>query len=328
MKKLILLTFLFILLSPTQLFAAEKLFYFFNNEYGLSSFKSNSRKIDIVAPQIYVVDDQLKIDDVQSKKILQEIKKKKVDAMPLVVNKGFSKPLMTRLLNDEKAQDEIIKFLIKEGKKKGYIGWQFDFENINHLDRDLYTKFVAKTYDALKEEGFKFSVAVVVRSDDYNPNSTIQDWSSAYDYEKLSENSDFLSLMTYDDPNSIGPVASIPYVTGVLDYMITKAPSNKLSLGIPLYCWKWQDGIRAGSTTRKLAQKAYIKGKNRIKYFDQYYGAELYSYKIGDLPVDIWCENDKSVAMKLKLINDYDLRGFSAWALGQDDKVLWKALIK
>lgn len=326
MKKLLTLFLLTAFLLPTPALATEKLFYFFDNEYGYDSFKGNYRDIDIVAPQIYEVQSNLKVSSMKEKKLVKYAKKKKVSVMPLIVNEHFDKVLMSTILITPKVQDNIIAFMIKEAKKQKYIGWQFDFENINHMDRDLYTAFVKKTYEALKKENLQFSVAVVVRSTDYNPNDKEQDWSGAYDYAELAKNSDFLTLMTYDEPYSIGPVASMPYVKRVLDYMLTKAPAEKLSLGIPLYCWKWQNGVRAGSTTYRLAEKAYKNGSNKMKHFDDFYGAEFFRFFTGDVQTVIWCENKKSLEMKMDLIDKHGLRGFSAWALGQDNREMWRVL--
>lgn len=327
MKRIITLFLLTSFILPAPVLAQEDIFYFFDNQYGLSSFKKNHKKIDIIAPQVYEVGEDLKVSKIKEKKLVKEAKKRKVDTMPLIYQSEFSKVLMSTILITPKAQDEIISFMIKEAKKQKYIGWQFDFENINHLDRDMYTAFVKKTYEALKKEGLKFSVAVVVRDNDYDPNSKNQDWSSAYDYAKLAENSDFLSLMTYDDPKSIGPVASLDYVNRVLDYMLTKTSPEKLSLGVPLYCWQWQDGKRVASTTYRLAQKAYnkIKKSERSRGFNHVLGAEFIQFNRDGVNNIIWCDNKESIEIKKNIVKDRGLRGISAWALGQEDKSFWKS---
>jgi spore germination protein YaaH len=311
---------------PAQLiFAQENLFYYFDNVNGFKDFKKNYKKIDVVAPQVYTVGEDLKVKNPKSKsmKVIKEAKKRKVATMPLLVQDHFDKVLMSNILLDQNAQDEIIDYMIKEADKYDFIGWQFDFENINHLDRDMYSAFVKKTYARLQAEDLQFSVAVVVRSRDYDPNSSNQDWSSAYDYKELAKNSDFLSLMTYDEPNSKGPVASLPYVERSLNYLLTQAPAEKLSLGVPLYCWHWQDGMRIGSTTYGLAEKKYRKGKERSRGYDETYGAEYYKFKTGKIENMIWCDSSKGFEAKEKLVERHGLRGFSLWALGQGDKNLW-----
>jgi len=327
--------------SPTSLLAArstkskstntgERLFYYFPNEKGYDSFKENYKDIDVFAPQVYTVGFDLKIKDLtkEEKKILKEAKKKKVDTMPLIVNEQFSQGLMSTLLLQPKAQDEIIEFMIKEAKRKKFIGWQFDFENLNHKDRYLYVAFARKTYKALQKEGLLFSIAVITRPNDYDAYSSYQDWSSGYDYVNLAKNSDYLSLMTYDDPNSIGPVASLFYVRNILNYLTTQVPPEKLSLGIPLYCWKWTGGVRTKSTTYDISVEELEEGANGSQGYDAYFGNEWIKWKNTENGKDYiaWCDGVKGTEEKMKLINEYKLRGFSAWAIGQENKDFWKVV--
>jgi len=313
---------------PANVFAAEGLFYFFNNTYGFDNYKKNASTVDVIAPQVYTVGYDLKVKKPSNTKILKEAKKKNTPTMPLLVNANFDKVLMSDILLNEKAQDEIIDFMISEAKKYNFVGWQFDFENINHLDRGMYVDFTAKTYQKMKENNLQFSVAVIPRSKPYDPNSTNQDWSSAYDFKELAKHSDFLSLMSYDDPYSVGPVASLPYVERILDYMTTQVPAEKISLGIPLYCWKWNNdtNTRVGSLTHKLALKEYGKGKEKKKGYDKNLGAQWYQYTIKGIEYKTWCESEESIAAKLDLIEENKFRGFSAWAIGQEPTWLWRTL--
>lgn len=319
-----------VLVIPQSVFSAEGLFYFYNNVYGFTNFKKNTSSIDVIAPQVYTVGHDLKVKkpSKQSTKLLKEAKKKKTRTIPLLVNAEFNKVLMSDILLSQEAQDDIIDFMIKEAKTYNFAGWQFDFENINHLDRDMYTAFVKKTYEKMKEHDLEFSVAVIPRSGAYDPTSSNQDWSSAYDFNQLAQHSDFLSLMSYDDPYSVGPVSSLPYTERILDYMLTQMPAEKISLGIPLYCWKWDTDInmRVGSLTHKLALKEYQKGKNKDREYDKELGAEKFTYTIKKSNFATWCESEESIQAKLDIIEDKNFRGFSAWALGQEPTWLWKIL--
>jgi spore germination protein YaaH len=194
----------------------------------------------------------------------------------------------------------------------------------------MYTAFVAKTSEALRKEKLQFSVAVIPRSTDYDPNSTNQDWSSGYDYKAIAPYVDFVSIMSYDDPYSVGPVASMPFTERVLDYMMTQIPKEKISLGVPLYCWKWDDQInmRVGSLTHKLADAEYRKAssKTRKKGYDEDLGAAWYKYRLNNNNYTVWCEGEDSMEEKIDLIEKYNLHGFSAWAIGQEGTWLWRML--
>lgn len=313
---------------PHTTLAAEGLFYFYDNVYGFSNFKKNASNIDVIAPQVYTVGHDLKVKKPSNTKILKEAKKKKIPIMPLLVNASFDKVLMSDILLNQKAQDEIIKFMIDEAQKYDFVGWQFDFENLNHLDRDMYTAFVIKTSQKMKENNLQFSVAVIPRNKPYDVTSTDQDWSSGYDFKEIAKHTDFISLMSYDDPYSQGPVASIPFTQKILNYMTTQIPSEKISLGIPMYCWKWDDSInmKVQSLTHNLTAKEYKKGKNKSKGYDRELGAQWFKYTLKGTQYTTWCESKESIAAKLDLIEKNKFRGFSAWALGQEPSWLWNSL--
>lgn len=314
-----------------QVHAASKqknLFYYYPNTSGYQSLEKNYRNIDIFAPQLYSVGDDFTLSGPTETKALEFAKKKRVKVMPLVYNEGFNKYHMSMLLADEKAQDQIIKDLVTEAKKRKYIGWQFDFENIHHLDRDRYVSFVKKASKVFKKEKLQFSVAVIPRATQYDSTSANQDWSSGYDIEQIAKYVDFVSVMAYDNPLSKGPVASIGYVDSVLAPILKDIPAKKVSLGIPFYCWQW-----SASTGTKIANIPYdradetkekYKDNNYVRSYVKEYETEFISFmKNGDYNT-IWCDNEQSVRAKTELATKLKLHGTSAWALGQEDSQSWK----
>ena len=116
---------LFALTVPQSAMAAEKLFYYFENVYGYDYFKKNYKDVDVIAPQMYTVDYDLKIKKPTSKslKLVRESKRKKVDTVPLLVNADFSKSLMSDILINEEVQEDIIDFMSEEADDRGYTGW-------------------------------------------------------------------------------------------------------------------------------------------------------------------------------------------------------------
>jgi spore germination protein YaaH len=319
---------------PTDVFAAqtsENIFYYFPTTGGYQSVEKNYTQIDILAPQIYTVGYDLKLGKAEKTDILKLAAEKQIDVMPLVVNANFNKILMSDLLRDTKAQDVLIKDLIQEARNRNFIGWQFDFENINHLDRDLYTDFVKRAYTQFKKRKLVFSVAVIPRSTDYNPDSFDQDWSSGYDIKNIAKYTNFISIMSYDDPQSYGPVASIGYVQKVLAHTLKDVPAKKISLGIPLYCWQWESNAQG---TKKIANIKYstaaqtketYKNNNFVQNYSHAEQAELFMFSKGDENHHyIWCDNAQSFQAKKNIIKKFKLRGFSAWALGQEDPAIWK----
>ena len=135
--------------------------------------------------------------------------------------------------------------------------------------------------------------------------------------------------MAYDDPNSVGPAASISFVTGVLKYVQDKIPADKLSLGVPLYYWKWNT-----DTNKKIGSglfKNVLAIMDSFKYvlsFDQSLGVSCLSYSYNKKNYEVWFEDKQSFTAKLDIIKSNNFRGFSAWLLGGEDPDIWNILGK
>lgn len=327
MKKFFVLFIFFAFCFSSQALAFESLFYIYSSKSGLESFKKNSSQIDIIAPQIYTVNHSLKITGPDNKKLASGIKNKGADIVPLIVNAGFDRDLMSKILASEKTKKAIIDFMKKEAKKKKYKGWQFDFENLSAKDRDAYTDFVTQAGTEMKKAGLQFSVAVIPRSVDFNPTDELQDWSAGYDYVALAKSVDFLSIMSYDDPLSVGPVSSMPFMKKIYDFLLKTVPAEKISMGIPFYCWHWQKGYDKKLESINYSWALKLKKDTKAKEsYDKELGAQKFTYVKNGLEHYIWCENGQSFGEKLDLMKKYNLRGFSVWSLGGEDKEIWKVL--
>ncbi len=318
---------------PAQ-FNPEKIFYLarYNAESGVKSVEQNWQKIDILAPQMHTVSfvkNSAKITGGFGPKLKKAIKDHNLKVMPLIANANFNQSLMHKLLLSSYEQDRVIAGLVYLAKRDKYIGWQFDFENISYLDKDLYSAFVEKTYKAFKKNNLILSVAAITRTVDFEDTDAFKNWGGVYDYQGLSKSVDFISLMAYDDPLSKGPVASTEYVNKILDYMKDKIPTEKMSLGVPLYYWKWNADtnkrVGSGFFNNVLTIAAnYLHTIN----FDQSLGVSSLSYSYNNKNYKIWFEDKHSFQAKLNIIKENNLRGFSAWLLGGEDPAIWSSFSK
>ena len=327
------LCFLGIFLCSQKSFAAdysmERIFYLapYNATAGVASLDKNWQEIDILAPQYYTVNSKLTLVGQLGPKLKKVISDHNLKVMPLVTNAKFSQKIIHNLLMSPSDQLNIINSLAGIAIKDKYIGWQFDFENINCQDKDLFTAFVQRAYPVFKQNNLIFSVAVTPRITDYENTNAFTNWSGVYDYKKISDSCDFVSLMTYDDNNSVGPTASIVFVNNVLNYVKDKIPEQKLSLGVPLYYWKWSVAsdkkVGVGSYKNVLA----VMEKFRYKMgFDLNLGVSWLTYFVKNKEYKIWFEDQDSFQAKLAIVKNNNLRGFSAWLLGSEDPGIWSTL--
>ena len=318
--------------APKQDYGNERIFYMseLKEKEGIASLKENADKIDIIAPQFYGVSAGLNLTGGLSKNLQKAIRENNLKVMPLVANYRFRQDIMHSLLTSPKAQERIINSLVREAKNEKYIGWQFDFENISYKDKDLYSAFIEKTAEDFHNSGLILSVAVVSRTVDYEDTDMYKNWSGVFDYKRIADAVDFISLMTYDDPRSIGPVASTPFVDQVLEYVKDKIPERKISFGIPLYNWGWStepfEKITASGTYDGLL---YIKSKHDYKEgFDKNLGAAWLTYFWEDKEYQVWYQDKQTFQIKLDTIKENNFRGFSAWVLGVEDPEIWDLLNK
>ncbi len=309
-----------------------RIFYFRDGKLARESLFAHPDSIDVLAPQSYSFNSSGKLIGSVKADILVFAKKSKIKIVPLVTNGNFSRGIYQAILDDPAKQDLAIKSLIDEAKNKNYWGWQFDFEQMDASYRDKYSAFAVKTAEALGKNNLLFSVAVIAQvsgnPSDY-PNDLWQKTIGVYDYAALGANADFISVMSYDDPESIGPVVEYSWLKRVLDYSLKFIPKEKLSMGIPLYYWRWNNetGARVGIGGRQSFYRVLAKHKVSVSY-DTEMEAAFLTYYHRAKQYTIWYENAASLAKKIELMASYKLHGFSAWALGLELPSIYRVIKK
>ncbi len=307
-----------------------RIFYYQEGKNAKVSFKANLNSIDIVAPQTYSFKASGNLIGSVNFEILKLAKENSIKVMPLVTNGSFGQESLKTILNNPAKQDIAIALLVGEAKKYNYYGWQLDFEQMDLSYRDKFSSFVKKFGDAMKKEGLASSVAVIAQVSE-NPNDYPKNlWQriiGVYDYKSLANSTDFISLMSYDDPESKGPVARYSWMQEVVAHSLTLIPAEKLSLGIPFYYWKWADATGklisiGGYSGIKTTLKAYkvTKGYSEVEQ------APFIKYTKAKKKYTIWYEDGRSIAKKIDLIAINNLHGFSAWALGLESPEVQKMI--
>lgn len=312
--------------------APAALVYVTNSPSAIVSLRENVRAMDIIAPQVYAATASGKLLGSPSLEMLTIAREAGASVMPLVVNRDFDQKEIHKLLMSDTAQNALIAALITEANKRGYAGYQYDFEHIAAADRDRYTAFVRKTAPYFRGAGLQFSVALApVHSDDRRDYAvgSWENWTGAFDYQAIGAVADFVSVMAYDDGKSPGPAASLPWVASVVEYALARIPAEKISLGVPFYAY-----VRDAKTGALAYSRGYpavaplLLGKSYIKKgWSDELAVSYVTYKKGGKTYTAWYEDERSFREKMRLVSRYDLRGFSAWALGLEDPNVWDAVL-
>ena len=323
---------------------AERLFYYVDRESSWESLRRNVAEITVVAPAWYSVDAEGVVWGEVDPLVMELTRENGVGVMPLIVNPGFDQEMLHELLVDDAARARTVASLVELCRRHGFQGIQFDFENVAMTDKDAFTRFFREAAEALHAEGFLISAAVVHRPDELaGPRRyhawLFENWRAGYDLEAMGRIGDFLSIMSYSQHTRRtppGPQAGLEWQREVVEYFLRFVPAEKLSLGIPTGSQHWSTHYDAG--IRPEMARSYSQGVSHgwALHLVEAHGAELrwseedavpYAfYPVGGTFEWIFMEDARSFEAKLGLMDEYGLRGFSAWVLGPEDPGIWEVL--
>lgn len=328
------------------------LMYLVSRTASLESFQQHANQVSIIAPQCFAMDAEGFVSGEVSPAVLEVARQNKVALMPLVTNRGFNQDLMHTMLDTPESRLRVIRYLLFYALRDGYIGFQFDFENIKYTYRDRFTAFFHEAAREFHRHDLLLSAAVVGKySEDRDSESPggFENWSGVYDYHALAKDADFLSIMAYpqhagfSDP---GPIAGLPWVNKIVEFTLSNIPAGKVSLGVPLYGVLWTSidtGTAAQSNFVEDNEGSKIKKwktstaswpdvipefqKTHQAIWDETEQSHWFDLSDNSSRGIAWYEDKQSLAPKLKLAADRKLGwGISAWVMGQEDPEFWTML--
>ena len=336
-----------LLAAASQCFAAAPvaLFYLTNGPDSIRSFLAHSKQIDLLVPTWYSVDENGLVTGAPNPTVLKRANEDKVPLEPILAM--FNKKGFHALSMNSAAQAEMNQAMIRECKAHGYIGFQFDLENVDYLDRDRLTALVKTSAEALHAAGLQLSIASVPNAPGYPGEGGFAkwiytDWRGAYDVANLAKYVDLFCLMTYDQNTRWtmpGPVAGWDWTTENLDYALKSVPKEKLSLGIPLYGYHWYAGTpihdAATDTDKPNSTGDYIGYANAMQLATAYNGkvqwdaddhtAFFYFYR-DQMREWIFFTDLHTFKDRYELVQKSGIQGFCSWVLGEEDPEIWNYL--
>ncbi|MEX1827149.1 glycosyl hydrolase family 18 protein [Luteibacter sp. CQ10] len=324
--------------------APVALFYMMNTQKSIASLEAHVDKIDLLVPTWYGVDQNGLVSGGPNEYVLDIAKKHRLPVMP-IVSAGGDRAKFHALLGDEKAKRAMIESLIEQAKRHGYVGYQFDFENIAWTDRDAFTLLTKQTYEALHRQGLQLSAAVVPNAPGHAGEGAFSKWiweywRGAYDLKALAQVLDIVCIMTYDQHTrwtTPGPVAGMPWVMENLEYALKVVPKEKLSLGIGLYGYHWYAGnpVKAGGKEDSNISASYIDADESFPLARQFnvtmqwdpveHESWFYFYR-DQMREWVFLPDAHAFRDRYDVTKQYGLQGFCAWVLGAEDPKIWDVL--
>lgn len=204
-----------------------------------------------------------------------------------------------------------------------YPGINIDFEFVPPEDRSNLNTFLENLYTSLKAVGKIVTISVPAELSD-NPQHP---FSGAFQYSFIAQNADQIYILAYDEHFSQpGPIASIGFVTNVLNYAVTVIPPEKIWLGMAVYGYDWTEGINYPRTLTYEQAVTLARNLGVTVIYDETAQESTYTYVLDRKTHTVWFEDSRSFSAKLSLVDRYKLSGIAIWRLGQEDPAIWNIL--
>jgi spore germination protein YaaH len=238
-----------------------------------------------------------------------------------------SQNVLANTYNRERAIDELVMYT----EQYGFDGINIDFEHIRRDDGVYYVQFIRELAPLLRERGVVLSVCK------YVPMAH----TAHYNRAETALAADYIVIMAYDEHYATsrvaGPNASINWVRGGIERTMNEVPAEQIILGIPFYVRVWRETETAEGVV--VSQNAmYMDGAYNLfinnnatfewceitmSYYAEYRGVDdrgqTYTRRV-------WLEDERSMAAKLELVEEYGLAGVSGWRKGQEKTAIWDVI--
>ena len=282
----------------------------------------NMTGVNVISPTWFSVsDNDGNVSSLASGEYVMQAHEKGLKVWGLVDN--FSENMSTTtVLSNTAARQNLENQLVTYALKAGLDGINVDFESLSEDVEIHFLQFLRELYIQCHENNLVLSV----------DNPVPEDFTSHYDRAEQGKVVDYVIIMGYDEHyvgSDTGSVASLPWVEQGVKDTLAEVPAKRTILAIPFYTrlWKTTDGgaLTSEAIGMDQAQQA-ISDNGAETYWDKTTSQNYGTYEGDGTTYQIWLEDSKSIAEKVKLIPKYKLAGVAEWKLGFENSGIWSVI--
>ncbi|HHU17294.1 MAG TPA: glycoside hydrolase [Clostridiales bacterium] len=308
--------------------------YFGNSSLYTDRVDCTRNSLNEISPNYFNIDESgnLSLTPALDKKFIEDMHERGVRVVPFISNHWDRAAGLAALHNRKKLAADVADVI----NTYDLDGINVDIENVTEKEREMYTDFVRILRETLPDDK---TIAVAVAA---NPNGFTTGWHGSYDYARLAKYSDYLMFMAYDEHyqnSKPGPVSSMSFSRKTIESALKEVPKEKIVLGIPFYGRIWKndsDDFQGNGVSIKRAEEL-IRTYKGIVTFDEKSKSpyavitinekdskpKVYGETLTSGTYTIWFENEESIKHKLKLVQEFDIKGTGSWSLGDEEENTW-----
>lgn len=228
----------------------------------------------------------------------------------------------TEVLSHTASRQNIVQQLISYALEYSLDGINVDFENFTEDAAIHFLQFLRELSIETHKNGLILSVDLPVP----------EVYTSYYNREEQGEVVDYIIIMGYDEHyvGSLEPgsVASLPWVEKGVQDTLKEVPAERVINAIPFYArlWRLEGEYPYSEAIGMDLSKQVLDENNADIYWNTDVSQYIGSYEKEGYSYQIWVEETKSIAEKVKLVPKYNLAGVAAWKLGFENSQVWQVI--
>ena len=290
--------------------------------------------ITVISPTwFYLSDNYGGIGSLASKEYVDYCHKQGVEVWALINNLTDGSVNTTEVLTHTSYRENLVNKLISAAIEYKLDGINLDLESLERREEvgDAYVQLIRELALKCHANGLTLSV------DNYVPTS----YTSFYDRAQQALYADYIVVMAYDEHyvgSEAGSVSSYGFVENGIADTLKEVPKEQVILGLPFYCRVWVEipeydengqivSISTKSTSYGIAAAEKVMADyGVVPTWDETVGQYFVQFEADGKVYKIWWEEERSIELKLKLMEEYELAGVSFWKLGRERSQTWDVI--
>ncbi len=243
-----------------------------------------------------------------------------IEVWGLVENIEYKDSLdMYAILSSTTTRAKLIDGLVNEALAYGLDGINIDFEQISSDCGEHFTEFIRELSIPCRLNGLVLSI------DNYVP----MGGTGHYNRTEQGIVADYVIIMGYDEhyagSQEAGSVASINFVEEGIKQTVAQVPAEKVINAVPFYTriWETKDGAIGSQAVGMDVAEEFINAHNIAVEWDEETCQNYGEYTADGSLFQVWLEDERSIEVKLNIMEKYQIAGVASWRLGFEKPEIW-----
>lgn len=293
-------------------------FYAPGRENDKRSLKQNIDHFDVLIPGWYSLDASGNLVIGKEEATDAWVRSNGKGIMPLIhnyVNGEWSSDAVHRMISNTRQRTRLIEQLHQDIMANGYIGINFDFENIKEDDKEHWSAFIKEVSAKFHRSGLLVTQDVAV-------------FDKAFDYPVLAEYEDYFFYMLYDEHNLAtmsSAVASSEWIYRMLATM--DLPPEQTIVCIGNYGYDWSRSTEQAGQVLSYDEAMSLAASHGIPIkWDVVSCNPFFQYEKDGIGHEVWFLDSATFYNTARMAAAKGTAGIALWRVGSEDPAVWQAM--